>query len=293
VDLSVVIATRNRAGFLDRALASLRDQFTPRSFEVVVADNGSSDATPDVIALWEAKSEHPIRSVFVAEPNRARARNAALALATGTTVLFVDDDVQLPQGFLDAHASAQRSRRGSWAISGPILNVPSYEVRPKPGALNYSGAFFCTCNVSVPRAALAAVGNFDEQFDLYGWEDTELGLRLRRSGVKRAFAWDAYLWHIKPPASETFEAKLRKSVEKGRMAARFMKHDRDWRVALATGGYGANLWRARLTAPEPILPWLAGLAQSAAVPPLLREAAAGTVLDAAYAHELRRGLEGS
>ncbi len=291
MDLSVVIATRDRAAFLDRAIASLRDQLTGRRFELIVADNGSSDATAETIALWQAKAEFPIRSVYVAQPNRGKARNAAIALASGELVLFVDDDVQLPHGFIDAHVSAHERRPGAWAISGPILNVPSYETRPKPSALNYSGAFFCTCNVSVPRAALIAAGNFDERFDLYGWEDTELGLRLRRSGVSRGFAWDAYLWHIKPPTTETFESKLRKSVEKGRMAARFLRTDPDWRVALATGGYSANLWRARVLTPEALLPWLAGLAQSERVPAALRGAAQSAVLDAAYAHELRMALE--
>ena len=45
----------------------------------------------------------------------------------------------------------------------------------------------------MPRASYDAVGGFDESFDLYGWEDTELGIRLRRAGVARRFAWDAYL----------------------------------------------------------------------------------------------------
>jgi GT2 family glycosyltransferase len=290
VCLSVVIATRDRAAFLDRALGSLRDQHASRPFEVVVADNGSSDATQDVLDRWTARVEFPLHRVFEAEPNRGKARNAALARAAGDLILFIDDDVLLPGDFINAHLAAHEKRGKPHAVSGPILNVPSYDVRPKPGALNYSGAFFCTCNVSVPRSALLAAGAFDPRFNLYGWEDTELGLRLRRSGVRRRFAWDAYLWHIKPPDCETFERRLQKSVEKGRMAARFLAREGGWRARLATGGHPLNLLRAQLTTPDFLMPWLAGLAVSDRVPSPLRALAESAALDGAYARELRERL---
>ncbi len=290
VEFSIVIATRDRADFLDRALASLNEQWKAPDFEIVIADNGSSDGTQAVIDTWRARAEFRIAGVFVPQPNRGAARNAAIAQATGRIVLFVDDDVVVPAEFIHAHAAAHADAGEPRAVSGPIINVPSYAVRPKPGAVNYSGAFFCTCNVSVPRDALAAVGGFDERFNLYGWEDTELGLRLRRSGVKRAFAWDAYLWHIKPARTETLDRKLSKSIEKARMAAAFVKRDNDWRAQLATGAYAPNLLRAQLTIPEAALPWLAGIAQSERFPAALRALAESAVLDGAYTHELRKAL---
>jgi glycosyltransferase involved in cell wall biosynthesis len=288
VDCSIVIATRDRADFLDRALDSLYSQ-AGADFEVVVADNGSSDGTQAVIETHGARAPFAVCGVWVGEPNRGKARNAALERASGRVVLFIDDDVAVPAGFVRAHLQ-RHATAAPLAVSGPIINVPSYGARPKPGAVNYSGAFFCTCNVSVPRARLAAAGGFDERFNLYGWEDTELGLRLRRSGVRRAFAWEAYLWHIKPPQTETFERKLTKSIEKGRMAAKFLERDNDWRARLATGAYAPNLLRAQLTLPEPVLPWLAGLAQSERLPPALRAAAESAALDGAYTHELRKAL---
>ena len=65
---SVVIATKDRAAMLDEALTSLRAQAGAPEFEVVVVDNGSSDATPDVAR------RHSARYAFVAEPNRGKAR---------------------------------------------------------------------------------------------------------------------------------------------------------------------------------------------------------------------------
>jgi glycosyltransferase involved in cell wall biosynthesis len=287
--LSVVIATKDRAAFLARALDSLAAQRGAPPFEAIVVDNGSSDATPAVVAERSANSPFPLQRLYVAEPNRGKARNAGVRAAQGRTVVFVDDDVWLPEGFLAAHADAHVGVFPV-AVSGPIVNVPSYDVRPAPAWTNYSRAFFCTCNVSLPRSALLAAGGFDESFDLYGWEDTELGLRLRRRDVARAFAWDAYLYHIKPPESETLDVVLGKTLERARMAARFLRKDASLRTRLATGAYGANLWRARLTTP----PWLMrsydSLARSERVPRALRGLARAQLLDGAYTGELRRAL---
>jgi GT2 family glycosyltransferase len=197
----------------------------------------------------------------------------------------------LPPDFLAAHMRAHAEGSRDLAVSGPILNVPSYEVRPEPAAANFSRAFFCTCNVSLPRRALEAVGGFDEVFNLYGWEDTELGLRLRRSGIAQDFAWDAYLYHIKPPQSETLETLARKTVERARMAAHLLRKEPTWRARLATGAYAANLWRARVTAPEWLLPLYAGLAKSERAPAAFREIARAQFLDGLYTSELRRVLE--
>lgn len=286
---SVVIATKDRAGFLARTLDSLAAQRDAPPFEVVVVDNGSHDATPQLLAARSSGTSFGLRSVHVAQPNRGAARNAGIAAATGTSVAFVDDDVWLPERFLAAHAAAQRAT-GAVTVSGPILNVPGYATRPKPAWSNYSGAFLCTCNVSVPRAALLAVGGFDEAFDLYGWEDTELGLRLRRSGVRRVFAWDAYLWHIKPPRSETLEVLYAKTVERAQMAARLLRKDGSLRTRLATGAYQPNLARSALLAPHWSLRAYRALATSARVPGPLRSLARAQLLDGAYTSTLRRAL---
>jgi GT2 family glycosyltransferase len=290
--LSVVIATKDRAPFVARALDSLALQAAAPPFEAIVVDNGSRDGTAELVRARIPAAPFPLVLAQHAEPNRGAARNVGIALARGETVLFVDDDVWVPPDFVAAHARAHSAAAGELAVSGPILNVPSYEVRPEPAAGNFSRAFLCTCNVSLPRRALQAVGGFDEVFDLYGWEDTELGFRLRRAGVTRAFAWDAYLYHIKPPASETLEMLARKTVERARMAAHLLRKEPSWRARLATGAYAANLLRARLTAPEWALPLYAGLAKSERTPAALRGIARAQFLDGLYTTELRRVLEG-
>jgi GT2 family glycosyltransferase len=284
VKFSVVIATKDRAPLLDAALASLRAQDGAPEYELVVVDNGSSDATPAVARA------HGAVYAFVAEPNRGKARNAGIARATGDAIVFVDDDVVTPPHFLAAHAKAHRDEIFPLAVSGPILNVPDASQRPKPTKVNFSRAFFVTCNVSVRAASLRAVGGFDEEFDLYGWEDTELGARLRAHGVRRGFAWDAYLWHIKPPTPESLEDALDKAIEKARMAARFVRKMPTARIKLATGAYAFNLARARVLAPAVAQPLFAGLASSTRIPSALAQLARTALLDSVYTEELERQL---
>jgi glycosyltransferase involved in cell wall biosynthesis len=284
VTFSVVVATKDRAALLDGALASLRAQAGAPEFEIVVVDNGSSDATPAVAR------RHGAAYAFVGEPNRGKARNAGIARATGDAIVFIDDDVVTPPHFLAAHAKAHADAPFPLAVSGPIVNVPVATERPAPTGANFSRAFFVTCNVSVPTASLRAVGGFDETFDLYGWEDTELGLRLREHGVRRAFTWGAYLWHIKPPTAESLEDALDKAIEKARMAARFVRKTPTTRVKLATGAYRFNLVRARLFAPPFAQPLFAGLATSSRLPSALAQLARHALLDSVYTAELERRL---
>jgi glycosyltransferase involved in cell wall biosynthesis len=286
---SVVIATKDRAAFLARALDSLELQRGAPPFEVIVVDNGSSDGTRELAIARRESNSLDLTYVSVPKPNRGAARNAGIAAARGAIVVFVDDDVWLPEEFLAAHAAAHAGIFPV-AASGPILNVPSYDARPKPSWTNYSGAFFCTCNVSVPRASLEAVGGFDERFELYGWEDTELGLRLRRFDVRRAFAWPAYLWHIKPPHSETFAVVEGKTLERARMAARLLRKDGSLRTRLATGAYAANFLRSSLLSPSFAEPLYRSLAESERAPAFARAIAKAQLLDGAYTRTLRAAL---
>jgi glycosyltransferase involved in cell wall biosynthesis len=289
VRLSIVIATKDRAIFLGRVLDSLGLQCDAPSFEVIVADNGSTDETAaQVEHRRTAGAPFELTRLFVPEPNRGKARNAGIDAARGEIVLFIDDDVWLPTGFLAAHSAAHD--RAGMCVNGPIINVPSYEDRPKPASRNYSGAFLCTCNASVSRGALVNASGFDESFNLYGWEDTDLGLRLRRGGVRRAFAWDAFLYHIKPPDAETLDVVLQKTIEKARMAARLLEKDNGVRARLATGAYELNFLRARMFAPEVLLPMCAGIAHDQRFSKILRGLARGRLLDGTYANELRRAL---
>lgn len=287
--ISVIIATKDRASYLARACASLEEQIGAPSFELIVVDNGSSDDTKSVAERQAAGGTYPVQYVFEPEPNRGKARNCGVAIATGYLVLFIDDDVQLPPGFLAAHEAAHVT--SNLVVNGPIINVSSYENRPKPALGNYSRAFLCTCNVSLPKHAIDAVGGFDDTFHLYGWEDTELGVRLREAGMRWRFAWEAYLWHIKMPTDNTLEVETRKVMERARMARHFLNKQDSSRTRMAIGAYPANLLRARYLLPDSLLAIYAGVATSEKAPAFLRALARTQFLDGMYSRELARVLD--
>ncbi|MBV8147522.1 MAG: glycosyltransferase family 2 protein [Candidatus Eremiobacteraeota bacterium] len=288
--VSVIIATKDRARYLERALESFGDQEDAPPFEVVVVDNGSTDDTGGVVGRAAASAKLPIRLLYEPEPNRGKARNRALKVAAGEIVVFCDDDVAIPRQWVAAHARAHAGTMDC-VVNGPILNVPSYEDRPKPHFGNYSRAFLCTCNASVPRRALESVGGFDEVFDLYGWEDTELGVRLRDAGVRWRFAWNAYLWHVKLAAENTVAIEVRKAVEKARMAGRFLSKHPSRRARFATGAHSINLFRGRFMFPDALLALYAGLATTDRAPQWLRSLARAQLLDGTYTRELVTQLQ--
>jgi glycosyltransferase involved in cell wall biosynthesis len=288
--VSVVIATKDRARYVERVLGSLRDQRDAIPFEVIVVDNGSSDDTDAVVERSSRTATVPVRLLREPDPNRGKARNRALETASGEIVAFCDDDVALPPHWVAAHARAHE-RAPDCVINGPILNVRSYEERPRPGLVNYSRAFLCTCNASIARRALESVGGFDEFFDLYGWEDTELGVRLRAAGLRWKFAWDAYLWHVKLPAENTVAVEMRKAVEKARMAGHFLRKHPSRRARLATGAYAFNVFRGKFMFPDALLAVYAGLATADRAPRWLRSFARAQLLDGAYTRELTTVLQ--
>lgn len=286
IDASVVIATRDRAAFLRTCLERLASQSALGRFEVIVVDNGSKDDTAGVVGAAQPLA----RRVYVAEPNRGKARNAGIAAAAGRIVIFCDDDTLPPPQFVDAHLRAHADAVDR-VVVGPIVNVRSADALIPVSAAHYSRAFFCTCNASVAKTALEAVGGFDEQFDLYGWEDTDLGVRLKGAGLHRIFDWNAYIYHVKPAATMGLARRVALAQEKGEMAARFVRKSPTWPVRLATGAYAANFARAAIAGAAPLRRAYARFAGTGDAPASALQAFARDALaDAAYVDALRAAL---
>ena len=283
----MVIATRDRASFLCGCLAALSEQTAAGRFEVLVADNGSTDDTAAIVAQF---GDLGVRSVFVDEANRAKARNAGIAAARAPLIIFCDDDTIAPSRFVEAHLRVHRNHARTVA-TGPIVNTPDETAMPRPGLQHFSRAFFCTCNASAPKEDLEAVGGFDERYDLYGWEDTDLGIRLRRRGLRRVWSWDACIYHIKPAVLASLDRRLSLAREKGAMAARFVRKSPTWAVKLATGAYGANFARSALLGAKPLRDLYTRIANSDRLEgtPLVAWAR-DSIVDAEYIDALRAAL---
>src|SRR5690242_8788112 len=94
MDVSVVIPTRDRAETLERTLDVLAAQKAPPGgFELVVVDNGSTDATADVLRRAQERLPVPLAALHEPRPGPAAARNAGVRRAAGNVILFLGDDM--------------------------------------------------------------------------------------------------------------------------------------------------------------------------------------------------------
>jgi glycosyltransferase involved in cell wall biosynthesis len=98
--ISVVIVTYNRASLLEAALDQLRHQRYEPGDEVIVVDNGSTDATADVIARASRRFPVPLRQLRELTPGKTPALNTGIAVAQGDILALTDDDVLVAEDWI-------------------------------------------------------------------------------------------------------------------------------------------------------------------------------------------------
>ena len=204
--LSVVMPTYDEPERLEAALESLSQQDYPHeAIQIIVVD----DASPylDAERLHAAVAPLGLRLIRNEQnQGRARARNAALWVASGDLVVFLDSDMTVGTNFLRAHAQRHQTHAEAVFIGNirfareiPPTSLTRYlEGRgvhrideDKPIPFNC----FVTGNSSVRRSSLLRVGFFDEDLTAYGGEDLELGYRLHLAGIPLYYAPEALSYH--------------------------------------------------------------------------------------------------
>lgn len=241
MEISVIIPTYNNRDVLKKAIEALLVQQFPRDqYEIVVADDGSTDGTAEMVQAIAG----PVAVRYVSQGNvgRSAARNLGARAARGRILLFVDSDIWADPGMLAAHyrhyspearhlGVQGRSRTHPDARVTPFMRVkeitPDLTVRRRR---NLAPVHIVTRNFSMLRAEFEEIGGFDEGFTGYGWEDIELAMRLASRGVKFHYEPDAlgYHYHV-----ETLESLRRKLRQGGESAVYFWrKHGRSVRLGL-------------------------------------------------------------
>ena len=207
---SVVIPTYNRLPILEKCLRALEQQQLEApisAYEVVVVDDGSTDDT--VNWLLRNGSEFPhVRLVQQDHGGPAEGRNRGVDHARGDVIVFIDSDLVVTESFLISHARRleqtwqQRGDRLCFTY-GAVINTANFDdpTREPHKLSDLSWAYFATGNVGIDREVLERSGLFDTRFRLYGWEDLELGERLRRMGVVLVRCPEAVGYHWHPPLS--------------------------------------------------------------------------------------------
>ena len=221
--ISVVVPTFGRRELLRETLVSLSQQEGGGDFEVLVVDDGA-DAS---LGVWVAGLALPLAVRVIHHPvNRGRAatRNTGIAQARGEIVLFLDSDMRVCPGFLAAHAALHDGpdvvALGRIVTAREIPRSPWVEYTDSRGVRKVAAdapippRYFMTGNSSVGAALLARAGGFDEEFDEYGGEDTEMGYRLAGHGGRFRHAEGAVAEHLDQHGVRATAIRLRRYGER-------------------------------------------------------------------------------
>lgn len=201
--ISVVVPTYRRPDLLERCLgALLRQTLAPAEYEIIVCDDGPSDAAlQTVLKMTPAAGGPAVRYIPVtATQGPAGARNAGWRAARADLIAFTDDDTVPDPAWLAAGLAA--FQRGVDALSGRIVmplppNPTDYEL----DASRLQDAEFATANVFLRRSALERVGGFDPRFRLAWREDSDLHFSLMEHGLRIERAPQAVVVHPIRPGS--------------------------------------------------------------------------------------------
>ncbi|MEC4748762.1 glycosyltransferase [Methylomicrobium sp. Wu6] len=233
--ISVIVSTYNRPDALDMSLKSLLQQ-TDRNFEILIADDGSTEATRQLIGAYRAVSPVPIKHVY--QPDQgfqlSRIRNKAVAESRGDYLIFVDGDCMARPNFVAAH---RRLAESGWFVAGnrvllgqaftdeilsgqkPVYlkKLPFFVGLRLTGKINrffpvlalplgflrhlqpHNWRKAVGCNTSFWKSDFIRANGYDELFEGWGHEDSDLVIRLLHAGIKRKegrFAAPVlHLWH--------------------------------------------------------------------------------------------------
>ncbi|HEY9809814.1 MAG TPA: glycosyltransferase family 2 protein [Halomicronema sp.] len=241
--ISIVIPTYNRKPILEKCLKALENQNYSAGlisgYEVVVVDDGSSDNT--VEWLKENSADFPHVKTFLQEhQGPAAARNLGVKNAQGDTIIFIDSDLVVTESFLQSHATTLLEAEKSLGTNrlftyGRVINTANFEnPTSEPFKVtDFSAAYFATGNVAISRHWLEEAGLFDTRFQLYGWEDLELGVRLKKLGLKLIKCPEAVGYHWHPAfALDQIPRMIDQEIQRGRMGVLFYEKHPTWDVRM-------------------------------------------------------------
>ncbi len=234
----LIISSYNRPDALELVLKSLGHQ-TVYPDEIIIADDGSGDATRSLIESYNRNTMLPVKHVWQADEGfrLARVRNLGLAQASADYVIFLDGDMVLHPRFVASHVHyAQKGYflQGSRVI---LSNFRSLKMIEKG---HLSPGFFASgvtnrqhmihsrwlsklfsrvsdrwdtvrgCSMSYWMSDLVRVNGFDEAYHDWGREDNDIAVRMMNAGIQRKnLKFCAVAYHLYHPERKLDEGLLR------------------------------------------------------------------------------------
>jgi cellulose synthase/poly-beta-1,6-N-acetylglucosamine synthase-like glycosyltransferase len=238
ISATLIVSTYEMPEHLRLVCAALLRQ-TAADFEIVFADDGSGPLTREILEDFKSKSKTSVQHVWQEHQGfrKCKILNQALRVSTGGTVIFLDGDCVPHRDYVRDHLNNQEPGKylaGRRVELGPELSArltpnkiaKGFFDRPNLGLLasvfkgdseHFQRSLRVSnrtlrqilkmnriddlkgCNYSVSREALIALNGFDEAYEGYGREDTDVEIRLQNFGLKiksmKGLALQFHVWH--------------------------------------------------------------------------------------------------
>jgi len=204
---SVIVPVYNGAGTIERCLEALAEQtLPPDRYEVIVVDDGSTDATPRIVDQWRAA--HPqvqIRLISQQNAGPAAARNHGVAVACAPLLLFTDADCAPTPTWIEALTAPfadpdVAGAKGAYVTEQreltPRFVQAEYEDRYDRMAGQSQIDFIDTYSAAYRRDPFLENNGFDPIFTTASVEDQEFSFRLAQKGYRLVFAPEARVTHL-------------------------------------------------------------------------------------------------
>ena len=241
--ISVIVTTYDWPEALERVLDALNEQIYT-DFEVLIADDGSGPITQQLVKQYQKNYRVPLHHIWHQDLGfRASAiRNRGIAASKGEYIIFLDGDCIPRPHFVERHAhlaTPQRFVTGNRILLSKLLTEQTlakqetihrynlikwlaYRIQGKINRilplLNFPFSIWrnyhptqwkkaISCNLAVWKNDLIQVNGFDETFIGWGYEDSDLVLRLIHSGIfRREGRYSTgvfHLWHEERERDQT------------------------------------------------------------------------------------------
>lgn len=218
--ISIIIPTYKRSEHIKQCLEAISKQNRHlEDTEVIIIDDGGDAETQKYIQEKKETFPFEIKYLVQAKKGRSAARNLGIKNAKGEVIIFIGDDIVVTPDWLESHAKFHNEKPEKEHIAvghitwHPKLPIDRYMTWLENGGplLSFKGLqdgqrtdmwHFYTGNISLKKE-LIEQESFNEEIDLYGWEDIELGARLEKNHsmqiwyLKKALAYHNHLYEEK------------------------------------------------------------------------------------------------